>query len=80
MNGVMYFNDGEGSFDLIDLNQKQVVESWGIALKPVAPTHAHASTIGDYNNDGVDALAASCCVCKAADGVHRGHKQEQRCL
>jgi len=56
MNGVMYFNDGEGNFDLIDLNQKQVVESWGIALQPVARTHAHASTIGDYNNDGIDDL------------------------
>lgn len=56
MNGVMYFNDGEGNFDLIDLNQKQVVESWGIDVQPVARTHAHASTIGDYNNDGVDDL------------------------
>ena len=56
MNGVMYFNDGEGSFDLVDLNQKQVVESWGLNVQPVAPTHAHASTMGDYNNDGVDDL------------------------
>ena len=56
MNGVMYFNDGKGNFDLVDLNQKQVVESWGVAITAFAPTHVHASTIGDYNNDGVDDL------------------------
>jgi len=56
MNGVLYFSDAKGNFDIVDLNQRQVTEPWGIDVKRVADTHAHASTIGDYNNDGVDDL------------------------
>ncbi len=56
MNAVLYFSDGTGKFDIVDLNQKDVVKSWGIAREKVAMTHAHASTMGDYNNDGIDDL------------------------
>ena len=56
MNAVLYFSDGNGNFDIVDLNQKEVVESWGVDRKKVDDTHAHASTIGDYNNDGIDDL------------------------
>ena len=57
MNAVLYFNDGAGNFEVVNINQTTVQESWGLAIKKVAPTHAHASAIGDFNNDGIDDLS-----------------------
>jgi len=57
MNAVLYFNDGAGNFDVVNINQTTVQEPWGLAKKKVAATHAHASAIGDFNNDGIDDLS-----------------------
>lgn len=57
MNAVLYFNDGAGNFDVVNINQTTVQEPWGPAIKKVAATHAHASAIGDFNNDGIDDLS-----------------------
>ena len=57
MNAVLYFNDGAGNFDVVNINQTTVQEPWGPAKKKVAATHAHASAIGDFNNDGIDDLS-----------------------
>ena len=56
MNAVLYFNDGLGGFDIVGLNQKDYMDQWGGGKERVDKTHAHASTIGDYNNDGIDDL------------------------
>lgn len=57
MNAVLYFNDGAGNFDVVNINQTTIQEPWGPAIKKVAATHAHASAIGDFNNDGIDDLS-----------------------
>ena len=55
MNGVLYFGDGEGNFNIVSLNQKDIQTlCCGTQKDMVDKTHAHASTIGDYNNDGFD--------------------------
>lgn len=57
MNGVLYFNDANGEFDIVDLNIKQqFYPCCGIEDNKVDKTHAAASTMGDYNNDGYDDL------------------------
>ena len=57
MNAVLYFNDGQGGFDIVGLNQKEVnLPCCGLSKDRVEKTHAHASTMGDYNNDGIDDL------------------------
>ena len=56
MNAVLYFSDGQGNFDIVGLNQKDFMDQWGGGKEKVDKTHAHASTIGDYNNDGIDDL------------------------
>ncbi len=57
MNAVIYFNNGEGEFDIVGLNQKEVnLPCCGLSKDKVDKTHAHASTMGDYNNDGIDDL------------------------
>ena len=57
MNAVLYFNDGAGNFEVVNINQTTIQEPWGPAIKKVAATHAHASAIGDFNNDGIDDLS-----------------------
>lgn len=55
MNGVLYFGDGLGNFKIVGLNQKEIdTACCGKQKDLVDKTHAHASTIGDYNNDGFD--------------------------
>ena len=56
MNAVLYYGDGLGNFDIVNLNQKEYTDQWGTGKVKVAKTHAHASTVGDYNADGVDDL------------------------
>ena len=57
MNAVLYFNDGNGVFDIVGLNQKVVDYPCCAPTKEkIDKTHAHASTMGDYNNDGIDDL------------------------
>ena len=57
MNAVIYFNDGAGNFDIVGLNQKEVdYPCCDPSKERVDKTHAHASTMGDYNNDGIDDL------------------------
>ena len=57
MNAVLYFGDGQGNFQIVNLNQKNVETACcGLQKDKVDKTHAHASTIGDYNNDGIDDL------------------------
>ena len=57
MNAVLYFNDGNGEFDIVDLNIKQeFYPCCGLEDDKVDKSHAHASTMGDYNNDGYDDL------------------------
>ena len=56
MNAVLYFSDGQGNFDIVGLNQKDYMDQWGGGKEKVDKTHAHASTIGDFNNDGIDDL------------------------
>ena len=57
MNAVLYFNDGNGVFDIVGLNQKVVDYPCCPPTKErIDNTHAHASTMGDYNNDGIDDL------------------------
>ena len=57
MNAVLYFNDGNGEFDIVDLNIKQeFYPCCGLEDDKVDKAHAHASTMGDYNNDGYDDL------------------------
>lgn len=58
MNAVLYFGDGQGNFDIVGLNQKEVQTlCCGPQIEMVDKTHAHASTIGDFNNDGFDDVA-----------------------
>lgn len=58
MNTVLYFGDGQGNFEIVGLNQKEVqTPCCGPQIDMVDKTHAHASTIGDYNNDGYDDIA-----------------------
>ena len=57
MNAVLYFNDGNGEFNPLDLNVKEVFRPCcGMEETKVDKAHAHASTMGDYNNDGYDDL------------------------
>jgi len=55
MNSVLYFGDGTGGFEIVNLNQTKVQTACcGLQIESIDKTHAHASTIGDYNNDGYD--------------------------
>jgi len=55
MNGVLYFGDGTGNFQIVGLNQKDIETlCCGTQKDMVEKTHAHASTMGDFNNDGYD--------------------------
>ena len=73
MNAVVYFNDGNGNFDPIMLNQKEInTPCCGISKDKVNKTHAHASTIGDYNNDGVDDLVIFWSTTTEAEGNEWG--------
>jgi hypothetical protein len=57
MNAVLYFNDGEGNFEIVGLNVKEeYYPCCGIQKEKIDKTHAHASTMGDYNADGIDDL------------------------
>ena len=58
MNAVLYFNDGNGDFDIVDLNVKEVFyPCCGITGEKIDKMHAHASAMGDYDGDGFDDLA-----------------------
>ena len=73
MNAVVYFNDGAGNFDPIMLNQKEVdTACCGLSKDKVNKTHAHASTIGDYNNDGIDDLVIFWSTTTEAEGNEWG--------
>ena len=73
MNAVVYFNDGNGNFDPIMLNQKEInTPCCGISKDKVNKTHAAASTIGDYNNDGVDDLVIFWSTTNEAEGNEWG--------
>jgi hypothetical protein len=58
LNSVLYFGDGNGNFEIVGLNQMIIdnpcCASQSRSIVMVDKTHAHASTIGDYNNDGYD--------------------------
>jgi len=70
MNAVLYFNDGNGSFDIVGLNQKEVdYPCCAPSKEKVDQTHAHASTIGDYNNDGIDDLVILWSALASADNI-----------
>ena len=57
MNAVLYYNDGQGNFDIVGLNVKEeFYPCCGNKKEKVDKTHAHASTMGDYNGDGIDDL------------------------
>ena len=57
MNAVLYYNDGDGNFDIVGLNVMEVFNPCcGLEKEKVDKTHAHASTMGDYNGDGIDDL------------------------
>ena len=58
MNATVYFSDNAGNFDIVGLNQQQVNRPCcGLQTERVHNSYPHASTIGDYNNDGIDDLA-----------------------
>ena len=58
MNATVYFSDNAGNFDIVGLNQQQVNRPCcGLQTERVHSSYPHASTIGDYNNDGIDDLA-----------------------
>ena len=58
MNSTVYFSDSNGNFDIVGLNQQQVNRPCcGLQTERVHNSYPHASTIGDYNNDGIDDLA-----------------------
>jgi hypothetical protein len=57
MNAVLYFNDGEGKFEIVDLNWKEEVFPCCIEKVKIDKNHAHTSTMGDFNGDGIDDLA-----------------------
>ena len=70
MNAVLYFNDGNGAFDIVGLNQKVVdYPCCAPSKEKVDKTHAHASTIGDYNNDGIDDLVILWSAKASADDI-----------
>ena len=55
------------------LNQKEInTPCCGISKDKVNKTHAHASTIGDYNNDGVDDLVIFWSTTTEAEGNEWG--------
>ena len=73
MNAVVYFNDGSGNFDIVMLNQKEIeTPCCGLTKDKVNKTHAHASTIGDYNSDGVDDLVILWSTTVEAEGNEWG--------
>ena len=58
MNATLYLSDNQGAFDIIGLNQEEVNRPCcGLQTERVHNSYAHASSMGDYNNDGVDDLA-----------------------
>ena len=71
MNAVLYFNDGNGVFDIVGLNQKVVDYPCCAPTKEkIDKTHAHASTMGDYNNDGIDDLVILWSALATEDNIY----------
>jgi len=71
MNAVLYFNDGNGVFDIVGLNQKVVdYPCCAPSKEKIDKTHAHASTMGDYNNDGVDDLVILWSALASEDNIY----------
>ena len=58
MNATLYFSDNAGEFSIVGLNQQEVNRPCcGIQTERVHSSYALASTMGDFNNDGIDDLA-----------------------
>jgi hypothetical protein len=58
MNATLYFSDNAGEFNIVGLNQQEVNRPCcGLQTERVHLSYPHASTMGDFNNDGIDDLA-----------------------